>query len=177
MYHMDMHVNIRPEQPAEYDAVHELVQAAFATARVSDGDEQEFVRELRAGDGYLPQLALVAEAAGELVGHIMLTETWLEKKNGARETVLLLAPLCVRLRQRRQGVGARLVNEALSLARALGYQAVFLCGDPAYYGRFGFRPAIDHGIRSSRGMPVQYVLALELVSGALRNMPGVVDCR
>lgn len=177
MYHMNAHVNIRCEQPAEYGAIHQLVQDAFATARVSDGDEQEFVRELRAGDGYLPELALVAEVAGELVGHVMLTQTWLEKNNGARETVLLLAPLCVRLRERRQGVGGRLVNEALDRAQALGYKAVFLCGDPAYYGRFGFKPAINYGIRSSRGMPVQYVLTLELIPDALRGMEGIVDCR
>lgn len=171
-----MQTIIRPERPEEFDDIHELVRVAFLTAKVSDGDEQDFVRELRAGAGYLPELALVAEQGGELIGQVMLTQTRLEQESGARQTVLLLAPLAVRLENRCQGVGARLVEEALHRALALGWRSVFLCGDPAYYGRFGFKAAIGYGTRSRRGMPVQYVLGKELIPGALKNMAGILDC-
>lgn len=171
-----MTLGIRLERPEEFDDIHELVRVAFLTAKVSDGDEQDFVRDLRAGQGYIPEFALVAEQGGELIGHIMLTKTSLELKNGVIETVLLLAPLSVRLQNRRLGVGARLVEEALQRALALGWRSVFLCGNPAYYGRFGFKAAIGYGIRSRRGIPVQYVLALEIYPGSLQKKAGILDC-
>ena len=49
---------------------------AFETARVSNGNEQDFVNRLRASGSYIPELALVAEENGKLVGHIMLTKTY-----------------------------------------------------------------------------------------------------
>lgn len=68
---------IREERPADFPALYELVRLAFQTAPVSNGDEQNFVNRLRASDHYLPELALVAEAEGQLLGYIMLTRTLL----------------------------------------------------------------------------------------------------
>lgn len=54
-------MTIRPERPAEFAALYDFIKTAFSTARVADGDEQEFTDRLRAGEGYIPELALVAE--------------------------------------------------------------------------------------------------------------------
>ena len=48
--------------------IYELVKTAFATAKVSEGDEQDFVEPLRRGGGYIPDLALVMEDRGRLSG-------------------------------------------------------------------------------------------------------------
>jgi len=164
---------IRPERRSEFPRLHELVKTAFATAKVSNGDEQNFVDRLRAGAGYIPELALVAEDEGALIGHIMLTRTFVSTAAGPRP-VLLLAPIAVVVERRRQGLGARLIEEAFRRARALGHGAVALVGDPAYYSRFGFRPCADFGIANANGIADRYVMAFELAPGALADAAGSI---
>ena len=167
---------IRPETAADYDAIYELIRTAFETARVKEGTEQDFAVDLRNGAGYIPELALVAEQAGRLIGHIMFTRLAVESPGGKRHEMLLLAPVSVVLGYRDRGVGSALVREGCRRARELGYGAVCLVGDPAYYVRFGFRPGADYGIRLAGDIPAQYVQALELVPGALEGVTGTIEC-
>jgi putative acetyltransferase len=167
-------VIIRGEREDEFAKIHDLVRMAFQTAKVSDGREQDFVDGHRVGDNYLPELALVAEEDGRLIGHIMLTKTYITS-GGQEHEALLLAPLSVVLEQRNRGVGTQLVNESLRLAKAMGYGAVFLVGDPAYYRRFGFRPTADFGIRDTHdGLPEEYVMVCELADHALAGLSGTI---
>jgi len=164
---------IRPERPNEFPEIHEMVRVAFATAKVSQGDEQDFVDRLRASPGYVPALALVAQDEGGLIGHIMLTQTKVTTADGRRE-VLLLAPVCVALERRGRGIGAKLIGEALRRARERGHGAVVLVGDPAYYSRFGFGPSSRYGIANANGIPERNVMALELLPGGLANAAGSI---
>lgn len=59
---------VRQEREAEFPAIYELIRTAFATAEVSDGDEQDFANRLRIHGNYIPELALVAECQGKLIG-------------------------------------------------------------------------------------------------------------
>jgi putative acetyltransferase len=165
---------IRPEQPTDFNTIYDLVKLAFATAPQKDGDEQDYVNKLRLKDSYLPQLALVAEQQGELIGHIMLTKTYVNTPNG-QYTALLLSPICVRLEERNKGIGAALINESFKCARKLGYQAVFLVGEPTYYSRFGFRPTTDFNIHISSDIPAKYVQGVELVPNALSGISGSIS--
>ena len=168
-------MKIRPERREEFPLLYEFVRTAFATAKVSDGTEQDFVDRLRAGSGYLPALALVAEEDGALLGHIMFTETRIRLAAGGERTILLLAPLAVALEHRGRGIGSALVREGFRIAREMGYGAVALCGDPAYYGRFGFRESAGtYGIVQP-GMEARYCLACELVPSALGDAAGELD--
>jgi predicted N-acetyltransferase YhbS len=165
---------LRQEQEAEFPLIYDLVKTAFETARVSNGEEQNFVARLRAGGNYIPELALVAEEEGKLIGHIMLTRTFVETAAG-RQPLLLLGPLAVALERRRQGLGSRLVQQALRLAQARGHTAVVLVGDPAYYSRFGFQPANHFEISNTNGIPDGNVLLYELVPGALGDLQGTIS--
>ena len=166
-------MNIRTETPADYEAIYTFVKLAFSTAKVSDGTEQDFVNQLRAGPGYIPELALVAEEDGEIIGHIMLTRRKLESA-GREVQALLLAPLAVKSEFRGRGLGAKLTRIAIEKAREIGFEAVFLVGDPDYYSRFGFVRADKYGIATTADIPAQFVQALELVRGALKNRSGTI---
>ncbi len=72
---------IRRETPEEYGQIYDLVKIAFQTAKVSDGKEQDFVNQLRASGSYVPELALVAEENGKLIGHIMLSKAFIVDGN------------------------------------------------------------------------------------------------
>lgn len=165
---------IRREKPEEFPQIYDLVKTAFQTAKVSDGTEQDFVNRLRAGGGYIPELALVAEEDGKLIGHIMLTKMNIDDRGKKIET-LLLAPVSVSLDCRNKGVGSSMIREGFKLAKEMGYKSVLLAGDPAYYHRFDFQASVDFGIKNANGFPDKYVLACELVPGALAEIRGTVD--
>lgn len=167
-------INIRPEQPEEFAKIYDLVKIAFETAKVSNGDEQNFVDRLRAGEGYLAELALVAEKDGELLGHIMLTRKAIQTVKGDFE-MLLLAPIAIVHAHRSQGIGRALIQAAFGRARASGFQSVLLVGDPAYYERFGFKPTTSFGIANRDGIPDRFVMACELADGALAGVSGSVS--
>lgn len=166
---------IREEKPEDFDEIYRLVETAFRTAKVADGNEQDFVYTLRKRDSYIPQLALVAESGGKLIGHVMLTRNEISDDDGKIHTTLMLAPLSVLLEHRSQKVGAQLVEAAFQRAREMGFRAVFLAGDPAYYSRFGFRESVRYGIRNVNEIPDMYALAVELVPDALKGINGTIS--
>jgi putative acetyltransferase len=136
-------VNLRPERSDDHAAIEQLVRAAFG------GDEEvAMVARIRASDRYVADLALVAESDGEVVGHAMLSEFDLVRDDGrGTERVLELAPVAVRPDHQGRGVGSALCRALLELATDRGEPLVLVLGHPAYYPRFGFEPAGDHGIR------------------------------
>lgn len=156
-----MEINIRQETPADYDAVYRLVKEAFATADHSDGDEQDLVVRLRKSEAFIPELSLVAEADGVLAGYILLT-----KIGVGEETELAAAPLAVAPAFQRKGVGSALIREVERAARELGYRYIVILGSPAYYGRFGYRPAVEYGIRPPFPVEPEYFMARLLLPGA-----------
>lgn len=156
---------LRPETPADYPAVYAFIQSAFETAKVSNGQEQDFVNVLRQSPRYLPGFAWLGLEAERLIAFIMLTRLTVKSARPVRG--LLLAPLAVELSFRRRGLGAQMVKHALQEAKKHGYEAVCLVGDPAYYSRFGFTRLDSLGAQGSRQFPAAYSLGLELVPGAL----------
>lgn len=166
---------IRQENEKDFSPIYELVKIAFQTAEVTSGQEQELVGKLRNSTNYIPELALVAEDNGELLGHIMLTRTLIV--DGERKAeALFLGPISVVEEYRRRGIGSALMIQSLKIAGELGYGAVVLVGNPAYYHRFGFKTSANWGIRHALDIPAEFVMACELVPNALANVRGIFDC-
>lgn len=170
-----MNIIIRQEKEDDFKQIYDLVKVAFQTAEVSNGKEQDFVNQLRSSDNYIPDLALVAEERNMLIGHIMLTKSYINNSGYKTET-LLLAPISVTLEYRNKGVGSKLINKSFEMAKLLGYKSVVLVGDPAYYSKFGFQKSVDFGIRHLHDIPKENVLACELVFGALDGISGTIHC-
>lgn len=133
-------VVLRPETPADADAIDRVVAAAFGSPV-----EAALVRMIRASSGYVPELSLVAVTDDEVVGHTMLSFVSIVGDSGTRR-VLSLSPLAVHPARQRRGIGSALVHEAVARARARGEPLVCLEGDPRYYGRLGFEDARAYGI-------------------------------
>jgi putative acetyltransferase len=169
-------MNIRQETARDFDKIYQLVKTAFETANVSNGKEQDFVNELRAGGKHIPELSLVMEQEGAIVGHIMLSKTSVKNDRQSFDG-LLLGPVCTEEKLRNKGLGAKLVNFAIDKAKAMGHKAVFLAGDRNYYGRFGFVPASRYNIKCQYDIPAELlenILALELAPHELDGITGVL---
>ena len=165
-------MHIRQENTADHPAVHSLVRAAFATAEHSDGTEQDLVAALRQSAHFVPELALVAELEGRLVGHILFSTV---RIGGHVE--LALAPLSVHPQYQRRGIGLALMAEGHRIAKELGFCFSVVLGSAAYYPKAGYVPAARFGICPPFAVPEQNYMALNLrgllASGALR--PGTVE--
>jgi putative acetyltransferase len=131
-------VNIRPYAPADQAVVRDVVAAAFADRGEEVARLAEDLRRTHA------RAELVAEEAGAVVGHVLLSRSWVDARRALVE-VLVLSPLSVRPDRQRRGVGTALVAAAVGEARRQGAPALFLEGDPAYYGPRGFEAAKRHG--------------------------------
>lgn len=169
-----MNFIVRQITVADYSTVYKLIKTAFETAEHRDGDEQDFAVNLRNGDDYIPELDLVAERDGELIGHIMFTKTYVTTPDGGRYNTLMVAPLAVLLQHRSLGVGSALMKEGLRIAQTMGYQSAFLIGDPNYYQRFGFKLTHLYGI-SHESFPAEYLQVKEFIHGALDGVTGLVN--
>lgn len=157
---------IRPEQPSDYARVDEIQRAAFG----QDG-EARLVEALR--ERAKPYLSLVAESAGEVVGHVLFSPVSIEGI-GDPPPLAGLAPLAVSPEMQGRGAGSALVRAGLRDCEALDWQVVFLLGNPAYYSRFGFTLSAERGLRyESEAFDAAFQLC-ELVPGALSGCSGWV---
>jgi predicted N-acetyltransferase YhbS len=147
-----MDADIRPERPEDADSIHAVTIGAFMDAPHTSHTEQFVVRELRRAN----QLAvsLVAAFGGQVVGHVAVSPVTISDGTG---DWFGLGPVSVVPQHQRRGLGSRLVREALVRLRALGGRGCVLVGEPAYYGRFGFRA--EPGLVLP-GIPPHYFQAL-----------------
>ncbi|HEU4492467.1 MAG TPA: N-acetyltransferase [Jiangellales bacterium] len=151
----------RSGDPGEVATIRAVVRRAFGQE-----DEADLLDALRADPAWLPDLALVAllgpAPGGPVVGHVAGTR--LDVGGGA---AVALAPLAVDPDHQRRGVGSALVEAQLAAARGLGERLVVVLGDPAYYSRFGFRPARELGITGPYDDAGEAFQALPLTDGPL----------
>jgi len=148
---MNVLMQIRPEAPPDAPAIAGVIQRAFAPEQFSSHTEQFIVRSLREAGALT--VSLVADREQAIVGHVAFSPVTIA---GRECRWYGLGPLAVDPTCQRQGIGAALVVAGLEQLRALSAAGCVVLGEPAYYGRFGFRP--DPGLVYP-GPPPEYFLA------------------
>lgn len=141
---------IRNEIVSDIPAIGQVITEAMRMLPQAAGTEAAIVEALRAAGAL--DLSLVAEEDGAVIGHLAASEA----RVGVQDGWALIGPLAVVPSRHRQGIGTALMAEALRRLRETSRGAA-LVGDPAYYGRFGFRsfPGLTVG-----ALPPEVVLAL-----------------
>ena len=161
-------ITIRPEREEDYAAIGEVNRVAFGRE-----NEARLVGNLRKSVNFIPELSLVAVKDGSVVGHILFSPIAIQVSNG-NLPALALAPLAVRPEYQNQGFGSALVRHGLRQCRDLGHKVIVVVGHPEYYPRFGFSSARAKGLEVPFPVPDEAFMALELVSGALDGIAGLV---
>lgn len=151
--------DIRNEDPGQRAAVREIVEAAFARTA-----EADLVEQLHA-DGDVA-ISLVAKEEDEIIGHVVFS------RMKAPFRAIGLAPISVAPSEQGRGIGSLLIEAGLTRAATDGWDAVFVLGDPAFYGRFGFEAGLASGFTSPYAGPYFMVKPL---GGPLSALSGDVD--
>jgi predicted N-acetyltransferase YhbS len=149
-------VVVRPEQAEDRGAISEVHERAFGGPL-----EGQLVEALRSSPAFLPRLSLVALVADQLVGHILFSRIAVVGAASPGAAVAL-APMAVDPPFQRRGIGSALVRAGLAACRRGGEALVVVVGHPAYYPRFGFRPAEELGVLPPFDVPREAWLALAL---------------
>jgi len=127
---------------------------------------------MRDHPAYLPQLALVAECDGQVVGSIHYAQSFIQGDDGNIYETVALGPIAVLPVHQHQGIGKELIEHSAKLAADLGYRAIGLYGDPDYYSKHGFRQAAEFDIRTPDDDYLAPMQLRELHQGALNGVSG-----
>lgn len=98
-----------------------------------------------------PFLSLVAEKDGAAIGHVAFSPCTLA---GSDASLSVLGPLAVHPHAHARGYGSALVRTGFECLKEAGVAAVFVLGDPGYYGRFGFHA--DHAVKPPYDLPAEW---------------------
>jgi putative acetyltransferase len=160
-------VTVRPERPADYDAIRELNALVF-----EEPDEGAIVDAIRGTADVVDGGSLVAlDGSGALIGHLLASRGTVVDEKGTERVVWMLGPFAVRAEVQGRGVGARLMREQINRATKRGVPLICLLGAEDYYPRFGFQPARAMGIEPPQPWADEHWMALKLpaYTGELRG--------
>lgn len=165
-------IRLRYEQPSDYSAVEALTREAFWNRYAPGCNEHYLLHILRESDCFIPELDMVAEHRGKIVGNIVYSKAKIHCDNGDVREVLTFGPVSVLPSYQRRGIGSLLIGHTKEIAGRMGYKAILIYGDPAYYARFGFLKAERYEIGSRDNRYADALQALELFPGALYGCAG-----
>jgi putative acetyltransferase len=148
-------VNIRREMAGDEKAIEAVTTAAFREAPHTSHTEQFIVAALRAAGALC--VSLVAEAEGNVIGHVAVSPVTI---SDGTLGWFGLGPISVLPAWQRQGIGSALMRAAIKGLRERGAAGCVVLGDPAYYGRFGFKTEPGLVLPS---VPAGYFMALAFI--------------
>ena len=159
-------IDVRPETAADFEPIREVLLDAFPEPL--EADLVEALRQDAEGC-----ISLVAEEAGQIVGHIMFSPVTLEEKTVVYK-MAGLAPMAVRSSHQNKGIGSKLVEEGLKVCLAEGYRVVVVLGHPEYYPRFGFEVSTQFGLKSQYDVPEEVFMAQVLGDTTVPDLAGTI---
>ena len=157
---------IRKEKPSDIASIRRVNIKAFGRE-----GEAELVDRLR--DRGVLTVSLVAEEAGEVVGHIAFNPVDVTSESSSFRA-LTLAPLAVLPAYQNKGIGSQLVSAGLQECRRLGHNVIVVVGHPGFYPRFGFVRASSKGLECEFEAPDDVWMVAELEPDALAGRTGRV---
>lgn len=157
----------------------ELVEDVFT--KYKDPEEgrvvRQLVEEIRSKKYYVPELDLImVNENDEIIGYAMFSRFHIEGRY--ENELLILTPVAVKTELQRQHISKDLLEHGFEKARAMGYRAILVEGNPRNYNPRGFMTSADFGIIAGPDIHLPHVECLmvkELADGALNNIHGIVD--
>jgi len=167
-----LNIALRLEEEKDYRIVEELTREAFWNVYKPGCDEHFVLHNLRNSPSFIKELDFVADLDGNIVGNIVYSKCNVVSDTGKEQEVLTFGPVGVLPAYQGQGIGNLLIRHSMKLAKQLGYKAVIIFGNPAYYQRFGFEAAKKFSISTAEGENFDAFMVKELSEGGLQGISG-----
>ena len=170
-----MCIIFRNEEERDYRAVENMVRESFWNVYRPGCTEHYVLRYLRSDPAFVPELDIVMEKDGRLIGQNMFMRACIRSDDGRDIPIMTMGPICVAPGYKRQGYGKMLLDYSLEKAAALGCPALCFEGNIAFYGKSGFTFASRFGIRYHdlpEGADASFFLCKELIPGYLSGITG-----
>ncbi len=168
-------LNIRLENETEYREVENLVRESFWNVYRPGCLEHFVLHELRKDPDFVPELDLVLEKDGKIIGQNMFMRAVIQSDDDRKIPIMTMGPIGILPEFKRMGYGKYLLDHSLERAAELGCGALCFEGNIDFYGKSGFRPASEFGIRY-HGLPegedASFFLCRELIPGYLDGITG-----
>ena len=166
---------IRLEKTEEQREVETLVRNAFWNVYRPGCLEHYILHQLRQDAAFVSELNLVMELDGALIGQCIFMRTHIKADDGRQIPVMTMGPICIAPEWQRKGYGKILLDYGLEKAAELGCGAVCIEGNIDFYGKSGFSPASQSGLRYDgvpAGEETPFFLCRELIPGYLDGITG-----
>lgn len=161
----------RFEKERDYHAAESMTRRAFWNKHHMGCNEHYLLHCLRKDPAFIPELSLVAETGGRIVGGIWYSKAQVRMETDVYE-ILTFGPLCVAPEYQGTGVGGLLLENSMRLAKEAGYPGIIIFGEPGYYPKHGFVTCDHFGITTADGKNFDAFMGIELVPGAFDVMRG-----
>ena len=167
-----MNFIIREERPGDCVAVESLTRLAFWNLHVPGCSEHLVARQLRDSEDFVPALDFVAEVGGRVIGSILFSRSRVAGNRNENFETVTFGPVSVLPEWQNRGVGRALIGRGVARAREMGFSAVIIFGNPAYYRKYGFKSGKEYGIQTAEGKYAAALQVLPLTPGALEGVCG-----
>ena len=167
---------IRLERKEEHREVENLIREAFWNVYRPGCLEHYVINQLRSDEAFVPELNLVMEKDGQIIGQNMFMHAEIKADDGRTVPIMTMGPICITPELKRKGYGKILLDYSLEKAAELGCGAVCFEGNIDFYGKSGFTYASEFGIRYHglpEGADASFFLCKELTPGFLDGITGV----
>ena len=166
---------IRRETKDDYREVENLTREAFWNVYRPGCLEHYVLHLYRDRADFVPELDLVMEKDGLLMGHVMYARSAILADDGSAIPIMTFGPISIAPEFKRQGYGLKLLLHSMELAQKMGAHALAITGNIDFYGEAGFVVASTVGIHyyaEPRTEEVPYFLIRELDEGFLDGITG-----
>ena len=163
---------IRNEKPSDYRAVENLTREAFWKVYRPGCTEHFVLNRYRSNSDFIPELDLVMEKDGKLIGHVMFSHATLVKADGEQMPGWTFGPISIAPEYKRKGYGLKLLNHAIAKAREMGVGMLCIEGNIEFYRHAGFVTASTLGLHyhDIPDAEASFFLAQELIPGYLNGV-------
>lgn len=137
---------IRNEIETDYKIVENVIRNAFWNLSVPGCNEHYLAHVMRKHEDFIPELDLVAELDGRIVGNVMYAKSKLVDEVGNEKQVLTFGPISILSEVQRRGISRQLLEYSFTKALELGYEAIVIYGNPDNYVSRGFKSCKKYNV-------------------------------
>ncbi len=167
-----MNIIIRHESPSDFRHVEEIARNAFWNLYFPGAAEHLVVHRMREHKDFIKELSFVIEVDGKVEGAIYYTHSKIIQNDKSEYKTISFGPVFISPEFHRKGLGKKLINHSINVAKNMGFTAILTLGYPYHYEPYGFVGGKKYGISMADGKFYKGLLALPLVENAFDKICG-----